>query len=113
MMAPIPADRLIMAQISGITSRATARHVLADDDRQSAVDALRQVAGHRPDLLAEHAGVCLGIAQAGLPLLAPAYRLSAELANRGRSRRGTDTALDGGGDLAGRIGSGKDHPDIG
>lgn len=40
---------------------------------------LRQVAGDRPDLLAEHAGLAMGRAEAD-PLAAPRYRAEAELA---------------------------------
>jgi hypothetical protein len=40
---------------------------------------LRAVAGERPDLLAEHAGLALGTAGGGLPDLAPQYRAEAAL----------------------------------
>jgi hypothetical protein len=40
---------------------------------------LRQVAGHRSDLLAAHAGLAMGRAEADL-LKAPRYRAEAELA---------------------------------
>ena len=73
-------DRLIVARISGITSRYTGRHVLTEDDRAGALTELAEIAGDRPDLLAQHAGLCLGAAEGGLDLLAPQYRLQAELA---------------------------------
>jgi hypothetical protein len=52
---------------------------------------LQQAAGHRPDLLAQHAGTCLGAADEALPLLAPRYRAEAELA----TAAGADDALIG------------------
>ena len=56
------ADQLLSARISGICRRRCARGKI--DDLDAAVAELRELAGHRPDLLAEHAGVCLGIATA-------------------------------------------------
>lgn len=40
---------------------------------------LRELAGDRPDLLAQHAGVCLGWAEHGAPAEAPSFRAEAEL----------------------------------
>jgi hypothetical protein len=73
-----------MASLSGATSRWSGHHVLADEDRAAAVAEIRGLAGNRPDLLAEHAGVCLGMAEAGLELMPPQYRLGAELAIEGQ-----------------------------
>jgi hypothetical protein len=70
-------DRLLLAAIAGCTARHAARHVI--DDVGAAVGELLELAGHRPDLLAEHAGVCLGYAQEGPGLLAPMYRAEAEI----------------------------------
>ena len=50
------------------------------DDMEQAVAELREVAGDRSDLLAELAGVSLGLAEGGMPPLAPRYRAEAELA---------------------------------
>jgi hypothetical protein len=71
-------DQLLLALISGITRRHCG--VAEVDDIDAAVAELRAVAGNRPDLLAEHAGVCLGFAETGTDALAPAYRAEAELA---------------------------------
>ncbi len=57
----------------------------------AAVAELQKVAGYRPDLLAQHAGACLGAAEEALPLLAPRYRAEAELA----TAAGADDALIG------------------
>ena len=71
------ADRLLSARISAITARCA----VADSagNRDAAVADLREGAGHRPDLLAEQAGLFLGFACAGLDLLADQYRARAEL----------------------------------
>jgi hypothetical protein len=83
------ADQLLLARISGICSRHCARGKI--DDLDAAVAELQQAAGHRPDLLAQHAGACLGAAEEALPLLAPRYRAEAELA----TAAGADDALIG------------------
>ena len=72
------ADQLLSARISGICRRHCGRGMV--DDLDAAVAELRALVGDRPDLLAEHAGICLGLAGEGLPLLAPRYRAEAELA---------------------------------
>jgi hypothetical protein len=71
------ADQLLSARISGICSRHCASGRI--DDLDAAVSELRAVAGQRPDLLAEHAGLALGIAEADR-LLASRYSAEAELA---------------------------------
>jgi hypothetical protein len=71
------ADQLLAARISGVCSRHCARGEI--DDLDAAVVELRELTGHRPDLLAEHAGLSLGMAEAD-PLLAPRYRAETELA---------------------------------
>jgi hypothetical protein len=72
------ADQLLLARISGVCSRHCARGEV--DDLDAAVAELRSVAGDRPELLAEHAGICLGMADEGLDILAPQHRAEAELA---------------------------------
>jgi hypothetical protein len=71
------ADRLLSARISGICGRRCASGRI--DAPDAAVAELRQVAGNRPDLLAAHAGLALGLAEVNL-LAAPRYRAEAELA---------------------------------
>ena len=72
------ADQLLSARISGVCSRHCARGEV--DDLGAAVAELRELAGHRPDLLAEHAGVCMGMAEIGQDILRPQLRAEAELA---------------------------------
>ena len=67
----------MLARISGLCSRRCARGAI--DDLDAAVAELRAVAGDRLDLLAEHAGWSLGLADADLSL-APRYRAEAALA---------------------------------
>lgn len=70
----------MLARISGICSRHCARGEIDDmDDMDAAVAELRAAAGDKPQLLAEHAGLSLGMAQADR-LLAPRYRAESELA---------------------------------
>ena len=71
------ADQLLSARISGICSRYCTRGRI--DTPDAAVAELRQVAGDRPDLLAAHAGLALGLAESD-HLGAPRYRAEAELA---------------------------------
>jgi hypothetical protein len=71
------ADQILGARIA-VAGRHASRGKI--DDIEQAVAELRDVAGDRPDLLAELAGVSLGLAEAGLPSLAPRYRAEAELA---------------------------------
>ena len=71
-------DQLLFARLDGIAHRHTARGRI--DDRDRAVAELRAVVGDRRDLLAELAGVALGVAEAGFEPLAPQHRAMAELA---------------------------------
>ena len=70
-------DRILLAWISRITRRHTGQGEI--DDLDNAVAELQAVAHGRRDLLTEHAGVSLGIAEAGLDILAPIYRAQAKL----------------------------------
>src|SRR5215469_14332431 len=54
------ADRLIIARISGIAMRHARWCEPSGDETAAAVAELREVAGDRPDLLAEEAGLLLG-----------------------------------------------------
>ncbi len=65
------------ARIAAVATRHTARGKV--DDLDAAVAELRELAGHRPDLLAEVAGVALGMAEVGLIALAPKHRAEAKL----------------------------------
>jgi hypothetical protein len=69
------ADQLLSAKISAVCRRHCARGRIEDQDQ--AVAELRAFA--RPDLLAEHAGVSLGWADAGTETQAPGFRAEAEL----------------------------------
>jgi hypothetical protein len=71
------ADQLLSARIAGICSRHCARGRI--DAPDAAVAELGRVAGDRPDLLAAHAGLAIGLAEVDL-LGAPKYRAEAELA---------------------------------
>lgn len=53
-------DRLIIARISGVALRHASWREPTDDEITSAVAELREVAGDRPDLLAEEVGILLG-----------------------------------------------------
>jgi hypothetical protein len=71
------ADQLLSARIAGVCSHYGASGQI--DDLDAAVAELQEVAGDRPDLLAEHAGVCLGWAEAVAPILASRFRAEADL----------------------------------
>lgn len=71
------ADQLLAARIAGVCSHHGASGQI--DDLDAAVAELREVAGDRPDLLAEHAGLCLGWAEAVIPILASRFRAEADL----------------------------------
>ena len=72
------ADQILGARIAAVAGRHASRGKI--DDMEQAVAELREVAGHRPDLLAELAGVSLGLAEGSITSLAPRYRAEAELA---------------------------------
>jgi hypothetical protein len=59
-------DRLIVARISGVAMRHASWREPAEDEIAAAVAELREVAGDRPDLLAEEAGILLGFHEGGL-----------------------------------------------
>ena len=59
-------DRLLVARISGIARRHASWRVPAGNEIAAAVAELREVAGDRPDLLAEVAGIGLGFHEGGL-----------------------------------------------
>src|SRR5258706_12604668 len=76
-MADAEADRIHLAQLTGV-----ARHLVCDgldtpDQRAIAVEELRQLARGRADLLAELAGVSLGVGESQLD--ADRYRQTADL----------------------------------
>jgi hypothetical protein len=72
------ADQILGARIAAVAARHAGRGKI--DHMEQAVAELREVAGDRPDLLAELAGVSLGLAEGSIPSLAPRYRAEAELA---------------------------------
>ena len=59
-------DRLIVARISGVAMRHASWREPAGDEIAAAAAELREVAGDRPDLLAEEAGILLGFHEGGL-----------------------------------------------
>ena len=59
-------DRLIVARISGVAMRHASWREPAEAEIAAAVAELREVAGDRPDLLAEEAGILLGFHEGGL-----------------------------------------------
>lgn len=70
-------DQLLSARIAGVCSYHGASGQI--DDLDAAVAELQEVAGDRPDLLAEHAGLCLGWAEAVVPDLASRFRAEADI----------------------------------
>jgi hypothetical protein len=71
------ADQILTARIAAVCRRHCARGEV--DDLDPAVAELQVLAGDRPDLLAEQAGVCLGWAQVITPAEARCFRAEAEL----------------------------------
>jgi hypothetical protein len=59
-------DRLLVARISGIAKRHASWWEPTENEIAAAVGGLRDVAGDRPDLLAEGAGIQLGFYAGGL-----------------------------------------------
>lgn len=59
-------DRLLVARISGIARRHAGWRAPAGNEIAAAAAELREVAGDRPDLLAEEAGIQLGFYEGGL-----------------------------------------------
>jgi hypothetical protein len=72
------ADQILSAKISALCRRHCARGEV--DDLDEAVAELQALAGSRPDVLAEHAGVSLGWAQVIAPAEARCFQAEAELA---------------------------------
>jgi hypothetical protein len=71
------ADQLLSARIAGVCAHLCASGQVGDLD--AAVAELRELAGERQDLLAEHAGLALGWAEAVEPVLAYRFRVEADL----------------------------------
>lgn len=86
------ADQLLSARIATVCRRYCARSTV--DDQDQAVAELQALAGDRPDLLAEHAGVRLGWAQVVTPAEVPGFRAEAEFVPNPRRRRGHDRTVD-------------------
>jgi hypothetical protein len=59
-------DRLVVARISGIALRHARWHEPTEDETAAAVAELCEIAGNRPDLLPEQAGILLGFHEGGL-----------------------------------------------
>jgi hypothetical protein len=57
------ADRLLVARLDGIAQRHARWGALTEDEKPAGAAELRQVAGDRPDLLAEVAGLAIGTAE--------------------------------------------------
>ena len=74
------ADQILSAKIAAVCRRHCARGRI--EDRDQAVAELRELADNKLHLLAEHAGVCLGWAEAGASAEAPGLRAEAELCKK-------------------------------
>ena len=70
-------DQILSARIAAACRRHCARGRIEDQDQ--AVAELQALAGDKLDLLAEHAGVCLGWAEVVTPAEVPSFRAEAEL----------------------------------
>ena len=88
-MADSAQDRITLARIAAIVRRRTASGALSDESRSEAVAELVSLAGNRPDLLAEAAGLALGLAAGGNSIVPHQYELQAELC----LLAGADTSL--------------------
>jgi hypothetical protein len=73
------ADRLLAARISGIAQRSARWGGLTEDEKAAGAAELREVAGDRPDLLAQEAGLSLGSAEGKGPEYAARGHAVAEL----------------------------------
>jgi hypothetical protein len=60
------ADRLLTARLMGVAKRHARWREPTQDETDAAVPELREIAGDRPDLLAEVAGVLLGASEGEL-----------------------------------------------
>jgi hypothetical protein len=72
-------DPLTLARIAAIAKRYTLTGTLTDEQRDQAVRELTDLAAGRTDLLAEHAGVALGLQDSRKGYEAAQYGLQAEL----------------------------------
>jgi hypothetical protein len=67
MIDPRPqADRILVAQLTGEARHRARWRELTGEEEAAAVAALRELAGHRPDLLAEVAGIFEGTSEGEL-----------------------------------------------
>ena len=71
------ADRLLYATLAGAAARHAGLGALTQEQEAAAVAELREIAGHRPDLLAHRAGTAIGFGESQYD--AVVYRLIAEL----------------------------------
>jgi hypothetical protein len=71
------ADRLLYATLAGAAARHAGRGELTPEQEAAAVTELRELAGHRPDLLAHRAGTAIGFGESQYD--AVVYRLIADL----------------------------------
>ena len=71
------ADRLLYATLAGAAARHAGLGALAPEQEAAAVAELREIAGHRPDLLAHRAGTAIGFGESQYD--AVVYRLIADL----------------------------------
>ena len=76
---PAQQDRLTVAVIAAIAGRHAATGQISDAQRSQAIAELTRIAGGRADLLAYHAGICLGVASTLDGWQATINRLKAEL----------------------------------
>lgn len=71
------ADRLLYATLAGAAARHAGTGALTPEQEAVAVAELRELAGHRPDLLAHRAGTAIGFGESQYD--AVVYRLIADL----------------------------------
>jgi hypothetical protein len=71
------ADQILSAKIAAVCRRHCSRGRIEDQDQAEAE--LRQLAGTRPDLLAQHAGICLGWAELTAPAETTGLQAEADL----------------------------------
>ncbi len=71
------ADRLLYATLAGAAARHAGTWALTPEQEATAVAELRELAGHRPDLLAHRAGTAIGFGESQYD--AVVYRLIADL----------------------------------
>jgi len=74
------ADRLLYATLAGAAARHAGLGALTPEQEAAAVAELRDIAGHRPDLLAHRAGTAIGFGESQYD--AVVYRLIADLCIR-------------------------------